>query len=44
MEKKTMGDSPPPPEVMTVTLKDVGDVALWSVDLAPKWDARPGAS
>ena len=31
-------------EVMTVTLKDVGDVALWSVDLAPKRDPRPGSS
>jgi len=31
-------------EVMTVTLKDVGDVALWSVDLAPKRDTRPGSS
>ena len=31
-------------EVMTVTLKDVGDNALWSVDLAPKPDAAPGSS
>ncbi|HEX4556145.1 MAG TPA: alkaline phosphatase D family protein [Xanthobacteraceae bacterium] len=31
-------------EVMTVTLKDVGDVALWSVDLAPKRDPRSGPS
>lgn len=28
--------------VMTVTLKDVGDTALWSVDLVPSRDARPG--
>jgi alkaline phosphatase D len=32
------GDS----EVMTVTLKDVDDRALWSVDIAPQPDARPG--
>jgi alkaline phosphatase D len=29
-------------EVMTVTLKDVGDRALWSVDIAPRPDARTG--
>ena len=29
-------------EVMTVTLKDVSDTALWSVDLVPSPDARPG--
>jgi alkaline phosphatase D len=29
-------------EVMTVTLKDVDDRALWSVDIAPLPDARPG--
>jgi alkaline phosphatase D len=29
-------------EVMTVTLKDVDDRALWSVDIAPRPDARPG--
>lgn len=29
-------------EVMTVTLKDVGDGALWSVDIEPRQDARPG--
>jgi alkaline phosphatase D len=28
--------------VMTVTLKDVGDRALWSVDIEPRPDARPG--
>jgi alkaline phosphatase D len=28
--------------VMTVTLKDVDDRALWSVDIAPRPDARPG--
>ena len=27
---------------MTVTLKDVDDTALWSVDIAPRPDARPG--
>jgi alkaline phosphatase D len=27
--------------VMTVTLKDVGDQNLWSVDIAPRPDARP---
>jgi alkaline phosphatase D len=31
-------------EVMTVTLKDVGDAALWSVDLEPKRDTRSGPS
>lgn len=29
-------------EVMTVTLKDVDDRDLWSVDIAPRPDARPG--
>jgi alkaline phosphatase D len=29
-------------EVMTVTLKDVDDTDLWSVDIAPRPDARPG--
>jgi alkaline phosphatase D len=29
-------------EVMTVTLKDVSDTALWSVDLVPSPDARRG--
>jgi alkaline phosphatase D len=29
-------------EVMTVTLKDVEDRALWSVDIEPRPDARPG--
>jgi alkaline phosphatase D len=29
-------------EVMTVTLKDVGDQNLWSVDIEPRPDARPG--
>lgn len=28
--------------VMTVTLKDVDDTSLWSVDLEPQPDARPG--
>jgi alkaline phosphatase D len=28
--------------VMTVTLKDVGDQNLWSVDVEPRPDARPG--
>jgi alkaline phosphatase D len=28
--------------VMTVTLKDVGDSDLWSVDIEPQPDARPG--
>jgi alkaline phosphatase D len=28
--------------VMTVTLKDVDDRALWSVDIEPRPDARPG--
>ena len=28
--------------IMTVTLKDVGDKDLWSVDIAPRPDARPG--
>ena len=28
--------------VMTVTLKDVDDRDLWSVDIAPQPDARPG--
>jgi alkaline phosphatase D len=32
------GDS----EIMTVTLKDVDDRALWSVDITPRPDARPG--
>jgi alkaline phosphatase D len=27
---------------MTVTLKDVDDRALWSVDIEPGPDARPG--
>jgi alkaline phosphatase D len=27
---------------MTVTLKDVDDRALWSVDIEPRPDARPG--
>ena len=31
-------------EVMTVTLKNVGDAALWSVDLEPKRDTRSGSS
>ena len=29
-------------EVMTVTLKDVDNSDLWSVDIAPRPDARPG--
>jgi alkaline phosphatase D len=29
--------------IMTVTLKDVDDRALWSVDIAPRPDARPGS-
>ena len=29
--------------IMTVTLKDVDDRALWSVDIEPRQDARPGA-
>jgi alkaline phosphatase D len=29
-------------EVMTVTLKDVDDTNLWSVEIAPQPDARPG--
>jgi alkaline phosphatase D len=29
-------------EVMTVTLKDVADRSLWSVDIEPRPDARPG--
>lgn len=29
-------------EIMTVTLKDVGDRDLWSVELEPRPDARPG--
>ncbi len=29
-------------EVMTVTLKDVDNRALWSVDIEPRPDARPG--
>jgi len=29
-------------EVMTVTLKDVDDRSLWSVDIEPRPDARPG--
>ena len=28
--------------VMTVTLKDVDDSDLWSVDIEPQPDARPG--
>jgi alkaline phosphatase D len=28
--------------VMTVTLKDVDNTSLWSVDIAPQMDARPG--
>jgi alkaline phosphatase D len=28
--------------VMTVTLKDVDDTSLWSVDIEPQPDARPG--
>jgi len=28
--------------VMTVTLKDVDDTSLWSVDIEPQVDARPG--
>jgi alkaline phosphatase D len=28
--------------VMTVTLKDVDNGDLWSVDIPPKPDARPG--
>ena len=28
--------------VMTVTLKDVDDRSLWSVDIEPRPDARPG--
>ena len=28
--------------VMTVTLKDVDDTSLWSVDIEPRPDARPG--
>jgi alkaline phosphatase D len=31
-----------PSGIMTVTLKDVDDRALWSVDLEPQPDARPG--
>ena len=31
-----------PSGVMTVTLKDVDDRALWSVDIEPRPDARPG--
>jgi alkaline phosphatase D len=27
---------------MTVTLKDVADRSLWSVDIEPRPDARPG--
>jgi alkaline phosphatase D len=27
---------------MTVTLKDVDDTSLWSVDIEPQVDARPG--
>ena len=27
---------------MTVTLKDVDNTDLWSVDIAPRPDARPG--
>jgi hypothetical protein len=30
--------------VMTVTLKDVGNTALWSVDLAPRPQDRLGPS
>jgi alkaline phosphatase D len=30
--------------IMTVTLKDVDDRALWSVDIEPRPDARPGGS
>src|SRR5713101_4384562 len=29
-------------EIMTVTLKDVGNQNLWSVDIEPRPDARPG--
>jgi alkaline phosphatase D len=29
-------------EVMTVTLKDVDNRDLWSVDIEPRLDARPG--
>ena len=29
-------------EVMTVTLKDVDNRDLWSVDIEPRPDARPG--
>jgi alkaline phosphatase D len=29
-------------EVMTVTLKDVDNTSLWSVDIAPQRDARSG--
>jgi alkaline phosphatase D len=29
-------------EVMTVTLKDVDNRSLWSVDIAPQPDARAG--
>jgi alkaline phosphatase D len=29
-------------QIMTVTLKDVEDRALWSVDIEPRPDARPG--
>jgi alkaline phosphatase D len=29
-------------EVMTVTLKDVDNRSLWSIDIAPQPDARPG--
>jgi alkaline phosphatase D len=29
---------------MTVTLKDVDDRALWSVDIEPRPDARPGSN
>jgi alkaline phosphatase D len=28
--------------IMTVTLKDVDDRALWSIDIEPRPDARPG--
>jgi alkaline phosphatase D len=31
-------------EVMTVTLKDVGDQNLWSVDIEPRPDARPAGT
>src|ERR1700732_1714211 len=31
-----------PSQIMTVTLKDVDDRALWSVDIEPRPDARPG--